>query len=138
MEEPNNRLGLDQQQPTKEMSIEAREQNISLSSVKEKQREKFGVERNHPQASLSISSINNEGASILHEVSIDDLGIRMGNNRFKEGYEKVAAEKTWKFAKENLGVTGVEDDEVYSGRIRAMEERDQGVQGMRAKKTKLK
>lgn len=93
----------------------------------------LGVVRNPIEAN-AISSISvHEGGSLICEASVGDSGIMMGNNRFMEGFEKSVAEKMWNFAKEKLGVTGTEDDDVYIEKIKAMEVRDQSAHGRKGK-----
>lgn len=77
------------------------------------------------------------GDLAIEEVSVGDSGIAMGNSRFVANLEKMVAEKMWKFAKEKLGVTSNENDEVCKKAFVEMEARDQAAHGKKGKKNSL-
>lgn len=98
--------------------VESQSHNQPLSSSCScNEKSEHGVVRNHPFPSTSLSNDKGEGCSSLKDYSIGDSGIRIGNIRFKEEHDNAMAEKVWVFTKENLGVTRVDHDEVYSAKI---------------------
>lgn len=62
---------------------------------------------------------------MLCEASIGDSDIQRCNDRLWVNHQVIVAEKMWRFAKDNLGVIGVEEDNVYIEALKAMESRDQ-------------
>lgn len=62
------------------------------------------------------------GGSILCCESINDSDVNQGDSRFKISVEVIHA-KVWQTIKE-LGIEGEEDDELFEGIVRDMEDRD--------------
>lgn len=96
----------------------------------------FFVKRNPPNSGLSISISCDGSPAILGDVSVGDSGIRFCNERFLAEHEMSLANKMWSFAKDNLGVFGKNNDEVYSGRLKSLEIRDKIAKGKKEKKNK--
>lgn len=71
------------------------------------------------------------GGSVLCDASIGDSDIQRCNHRVWEDYQHNNAVKLWNFAKNKLGVTGGEDDDVYIEMVKKMEIRYQGVMSQR-------
>lgn len=103
----------------------------------------FGVVRgeltSHDSSSCSVSvssdssqmnfddsrSTHFSGGSVICEASVGDSDIQRCNARNWEDIQTSVAQRVWQYATENLGVVGLENDQVYIEAIKKMETRDQ-------------
>lgn len=91
----------------------------------------FSSDLNINDCSKDSRSTHFSGGSVLCEASIGDSDIQRCNDRVWVDHQVQTANKTWNFAKSQLGVTGNEDDSVYVNAIRDMELRDQDAKNQR-------